>query len=135
MKVIWTNGCFDILHRGHIELFKYAKSLGDYLVVGVDDDKRVRASKGDGRPVNTLRDRIELLKSIKYIDEVRWFDYDNELETQILLSGAEIIVVGSDYENKKVIGSRHVKEVKFYRKIDGYSTTKILERSSGWRCL
>jgi D-beta-D-heptose 7-phosphate kinase/D-beta-D-heptose 1-phosphate adenosyltransferase len=131
MTVVWTNGCFDVLHRGHIELFKYAKSLGDYLVVGVDDDERVRASKGDDRPINTLEDRIELLESIKYIDEVRWFDYDSELDTQILLSGAEIIVVGSDYENKKVIGSRHVKEVKFYEKIDGYSTTKILECSSG----
>jgi len=130
-KYVWVNGCFDVLHRGHIELFKYAKSLGDYLVVGVDDDERTRASKGPNRPVNCLEDRIEMLRSIKYIDDVVGFDSDEELDAQVLLSGAEIMVVGSDYENKKVIGSRHVKEVKFYRKIDGYSTTEILERSSG----
>ena len=131
MKVVWTNGCFDILHRGHIGLLKYAKSLGDYLVVGVDDDKRIKASKGKDRPFNCLEDRVEMLRSIRYVDDVVEFNCDSELDTQVLLSGAEIIVVGSDYENKKVIGSRHVKEVKFYRKIDGYSTTKILERSSG----
>jgi D-beta-D-heptose 7-phosphate kinase/D-beta-D-heptose 1-phosphate adenosyltransferase len=109
-------------------MFKYAKSLGDCLVVGVDDDERVRASKGDGRPVNTLEDRIEMLESIKYIDDVVGFDCDSELDTQVLLSGAEIIVVGSDYKDKKVIGSRHVKEVKFFDKVEGYSTTKILEK-------
>ena len=128
MKTVWTNGCFDILHRGHIELFKYAKSLGDYLVVGVDDDERVNASKGPGRPINTLEDRMEMLRSIKYIDEVRWFDVDSELETEILLSGAEIIVVGSDYKDKKVIGSQHVKKVKFFDRIGDYSTTGILEK-------
>ena len=53
MKTVWTNGCFDVLHRGHIELFKYAKSLGDYLVVGIDTDERVKASKGSSRPFNT----------------------------------------------------------------------------------
>ena len=130
MSVVWTNGCFDVLHRGHIELFKYAKSLGDYLVVGVDDDERVKGFKGPSRPVNCLEDRMEMLRSIKYIDSVVDFNSDEELDTKILLSGAELMVVGSDYENKHVIGSGHVKEVKFYRKIDGYSTTKILERSS-----
>ena len=125
-KIVWTNGCFDVLHRGHIELFKYAKSFGDYLVVGVDTDERVRTSKGNSRPFNNIEDRVEMLESIKYIDEVRVFDSNDELDTQVLLSRAEIIVVGSDYKNKKVIGSRHVKEVKFFDKIDGYSTTKIL---------
>ena len=128
-KLVWTNGCFDILHRGHIELFKYAKSLGDYLVVGVDDDERVRASKGGGRPINTLEDRMEMLRSIRYIDEVRWFDVDSELEAEILLSGAEIIVVGSDYRDKKVLGSQHVKKVVFFDRLGDYSTTGILEKN------
>ena len=127
MKTVWTNGCFDILHRGHLELFKYAKSLGDHLVVGVDDDERVRAFKGEGRPINTLEDRMEMLRSIKYIDEVRWFDVDSELETEILLSGAKVIVVGSDYSGKKVIGARHVEEVKFFDRVGEYSTTRIIE--------
>ena len=126
MKIVWTNGCFDILHRGHVELFKYAKSLGDWLVVGIDTDERVRAAKGDSRPFNTIGDRAAMLESIKYIDEIRTFDTDDELDTQVLLSGAEIIVVGSDYKNKEVIGSRHAQEIKFFDRIEGYSTTKIL---------
>jgi len=125
---VWTNGCFDVLHRGHIELFKYAKSLGDYLVVGLDDDVRVRASKGGNRPINNLEDRIEMLRSIKYIDDVVWFGHDDELDTQVLLSGAEVMVVGSDYKDKKVIGSRHVKEVKFFDRVGGHSTTKMVEK-------
>ena len=130
MVTIWTNGCFDIIHRGHIELFKYAKSLGDYLVVGVDTDDRIRASKGESRPINNLEDRIEMLNSIRYIDEVVSFDIDSELETQILLSGASIIVVGSDYKNKKVIGQQHCTELKFFDRIDEYSTTNILLKRS-----
>ena len=126
MKVIWTNGCFDILHRGHIELFKYAKSLGDYLVVGIDTDERVKASKGPKRPFNNIEDRIAMLESIKYIDEIYVFDTNSDLDSQVLLSGAEIMVVGSDYKDKEVIGSRHVQEIKFFNRIDGYSTTKIL---------
>jgi len=126
VKIVWTNGCFDILHRGHIELFKYAKSLGDYLVVGVDTDERVKASKGPARPFNCLNDRVAVLGAISYIDEIRVFDTDCELETQVLLSGAKTIVVGSDYKNKKVIGSHLVDEVFFFDRIDGYSTTKIL---------
>ena len=126
MKGIWTNGCFDVLHRGHIELFKYAKSLGDWLVVGIDTDERVGAAKGESRPFNTVEDRVAMLESIKYIDEIRVFDHDDELDTQVLLSRAEIMVVGSDYKDKKVIGSRHVQKVKFFDRIDGYSTTRIL---------
>ena len=126
MKIVWTNGCFDVLHRGHIELFKYAKSLGDYLVVGIDTDERVRVAKGNTRPFNNIEDRIAMLQSIKYIDEVAWFDTNDELDSQVLLSRAEIMVVGSDYKDKEVIGSRHVQEVKFFDRIGGYSTTKIL---------
>ena len=126
MKITWTNGCFDILHRGHIELFRYAKSYGDYLVVGVDTDERVRVSKGPSRPFNTLEDRVKMLQALRDIDEVRVFDSERELKQQILLSEAKIIVVGSDYRNKKVIGSQLVEEVIFFERIGEYSTTKIL---------
>ena len=78
MKV-WTNGCFDILHRGHIELFKYAKSLGDELVVGIDSDEKVKKDKGKNRPIINLQDRIFMLQSIKYIDKVIPFDTTKEL--------------------------------------------------------
>ena len=125
---VWTNGCFDILHRGHIELFKYAKSLGNYLVVGVDTDERVRMSKGSSRPINKLEDRVAMLRSIKYIDEVVTFSNDEELVTQLFLSQSKIIVVGSDYKNKKVIGSDFVKRTEFFDRIPDYSTTSILEK-------
>jgi len=126
MNVVWTNGCFDILHRGHIELFKYAKSLGDYLVVGVDTDERVKSFKGNDRPFNNLEDRVAILNAIGYIDKVCTFGSDNELEQQILSSTARTIVVGSDYKNKKVIGSQLVESVAFFDRIGEYSTSKIL---------
>ena len=79
MKVIWTNGCFDIIHRGHIELFKYARSIGDILIVGIDEDNRVKQSKGAHRPINCLEDRKFVLQSIEYIDKVVSFGTDKEL--------------------------------------------------------
>lgn len=126
-RIIWTNGCFDILHRGHIELFRYAKSLGDYLMVGIDSDQRVKSSKGFNRPFNNLEDRIAMLESIRFIDEVVFFETDFELDALILSSGAETMVIGSDYKNKKVIGSRHVQTVKFFDRIGKHSTTRIIE--------
>lgn len=127
---IWVNGCFDILHRGHIELFKYAKSLGDRLIVGIDGDKRIKSAKGNDRPINCLEDRIEILKSIKYIDDVVHFDSDEALDKAVLLSGADIMVVGSDYIGKRVIGSQHTKEIKFFNRIGKYSTTNIVEKKT-----
>ena len=78
---IWVNGCFDILHRGHLELFKFAKSQGSFLVVGIDSDKRVKNNKGISRPINNQEDRKFFLECIKYIDKVVVFDSDYELET------------------------------------------------------
>jgi rfaE bifunctional protein nucleotidyltransferase chain/domain len=123
---IWTNGCFDILHRGHIELFKYAKSLGDELMVGVDSDRKVKRDKGLSRPANNLEDRMEMLKALKYIDRVVHFDSSDELECLIKTYNPDIIVVGSDWEGKRVIGELYAKEVKFFHRIEEYSTTKIL---------
>jgi rfaE bifunctional protein nucleotidyltransferase chain/domain len=126
LKKIWTNGCFDILHRGHIELFKYAKSLGNELTVGVDSDRKVMRDKGLYRPVNNLEDRIEMLKSIKYINRIVHFDSSDELEFLIKEYNPDIIVVGSDWRGKGVVGEKYAKEVKFFDRIGEYSTTKIL---------
>ena len=126
-KIIWTNGCFDVLHRGHIELFKYAKSLGDYLIVGIDTDQRIKKTKGNNRPFNCLQDRIEMLEAIRYVDKVVYFNSTLELEEQILSSKAQTIVVGREYENKTVVGSGLVSDVVFFDRLENYSTTKILE--------
>ena len=127
MKTIFTNGCFDILHIGHIELFKYAKSLGDKLIVGIDSDERIRQSKGKNRPINTSENRKHILSAIRYIDNVYIFNNDEELISLVVDIKPDIIVVGSDWENKNVIGSEYAKEIKFFKRITEYSTTKTIE--------
>ena len=125
-KIIWTNGCFDILHRGHIELFKYASSLGDELIVGIDSDERVKKDKGEGRPINNLDDRAIILQSIEYIDRVIEFDSTDELEWLIKDIKPDIMVIGSDWKGKKVVGEEYAGKVDFFDRIEGYSTTDII---------
>ena len=128
-KIVWTNGCFDILHRGHIELFKYAKSLGDTLLVGVDSDFKVKQDKGEDRPFNNEEDRIELLNSIRYIDKVFLFNTTEQLDRTIKNVQAQVMVIGSDWKGKKVVGESHVEELVFFDRISKYSTSKILQCS------
>ncbi len=125
--IVWVNGCFDVLHIGHIELFKWAKSQGDCLIVGIDSDKRVKGLKGDGRPFNNQNDRYQMLKSIRYIDEVVIFSSEEELRKNITNHNIHTMVVGDEYKDKEVIGSENAKEVLFFSKIPNYSTTNILE--------
>ena len=127
MKIVWTNGCFDVLHRGHAELFKFARSLGDKLIVGIDSDKKVKNDKGPKRPVNTQEDRKFLLECLQYIDEVRIFDSPMELEDCIKEINPDIMVVGSDWEEKKIVGAEYVKKILFFDRMKNYSTTNILE--------
>ena len=124
MKLIFVNGTFDVIHRGHIELFNYAKSLGDKLIVAIDTDRRVKQLKGDKRPVNNQNDRKFLLENIKSIDEVRFFDTDDELID--LIKNCDIMVKGSDYKNKSIIGEKYCKEIAYYERTE-HSTTKILQ--------
>ena len=123
--IIWINGCFDIIHSGHIELFRYARSLGEKLVVGIDTDDRVKTSKGESRPINSLEDRVKVVSSIRYVDEVVTFSSDEELLKRIKASQTQLIVVGSDYEGRKVIGEELV-PVTFFRRIPNKSSTKII---------
>jgi rfaE bifunctional protein nucleotidyltransferase chain/domain len=127
LKKIWTNGCFDILHIGHIKILEAAKSRGDYLVVGIDSDKRVKNLKGSNRPFNSEKDRKDFLTSIKYVDEVVIFNSSEELEESIKLNEISEIVVGEEYKDREVIGSIHA-PVFFFPRIGDHSTTKILER-------
>jgi len=124
---IWVNGCFDVLHRGHIELLQYAKSKGDYLIVGIDSDTRVKESKGLKRPVNTQEDRKFFLEAITYVDEVKVFNNDSELIESIKKCSPRYLIVGSDWKGRNVIGSENAQEVLFFDRVGDYSTTKILE--------
>ena len=127
---IWTNGCFDILHRGHIEMFKYAKSLGARLIVGIDSDEKVKKDKGSNRPFNNVQDRKEVLESIKYIDGVFIFNDTQGLDDLIRIVGPNIMIIGSDWKGKKVVGEQHVKKLVFFDRLKDYSTTNILEWKS-----
>lgn len=127
MRVGFTNGCFDVLHVGHIKMFNYIKRHCDFLVVGIDSDKRVSSNKGPTRPFNNQTDRKFMLKSLRAVDEVFIFNNQEGLENLVKMINPDIMIVGSDYENKKVIGSEYAKELKFFRRINGYSTTSILE--------
>ena len=126
-RVIWTNGCFDIIHPGHIELFKYAKSKGDLLFVGIDTDKRVKELKGESRPINSQEDRKKVLEAIRYIDKVFLFGSTDEMECILAETGVDVIVIGDEYIGRKVTGE-NICEVDFFKKIPGKSTTSIIEK-------
>jgi D-beta-D-heptose 7-phosphate kinase/D-beta-D-heptose 1-phosphate adenosyltransferase len=125
-RIIWVNGCFDILHIGHVRMLEFAKSLGDKLIVGIDSDNRVKKSKGSERPINTQENRKEMLMSIKFVDDVVIFDSDSSLVEEISKSEACVIVVGLEYKDKGVIGS-HLAEVEYFDRIGGFSTTSIVK--------
>ena len=127
MKKVFVNGTFDVLHRGHLELLRYAKSQGDYVVVGIDTDYRVKEKKGESRPVNTTEDRAFMLMNLKSVDEVRFFSTDKELEDLVKSVKPDIMIVGSDWKGKSVIGSYYSAELKFFDRIDGYSSTNIIQ--------
>ena len=129
-KIVWTNGCFDVLHVGHIKLFEYAKQQGTKLYVGVDSDIKVKKDKGQNRPFNTLSDRFNLLLVIKYIDAVIPFDSTEELEINIKNISPDVMVIGGDLKGNVVVAEQYTKELKFFDRIPGYSTTKILEQKS-----
>jgi D-beta-D-heptose 7-phosphate kinase/D-beta-D-heptose 1-phosphate adenosyltransferase len=123
---VWVNGTFDVLHIGHIKLLEFASQFGE-VRVGIDTDERVKKLKGELRPINTIKDRIDFMNSIKYVNSSVSFSTDEELCDRIKEWNTDIIVVGNDYKDKRVIGSHLVKEVIFFEKIDGYSSTKIIE--------
>lgn len=127
MKIIFVNGCFDVLHPGHIQLFKYAKSLGDYLIVAIDSDKRVSEMKGPERPIFSQSDRSQTLEAIRYIDVVHIFDSKEDLENLLKSIVPDIMIVGSDWKDKEVVGEQYAKTVRFFDRVGEYSTTKTLQ--------
>lgn len=125
MKKIFTNGCFDIIHRGHLDLLKYCKNLG-YVIVGLNSDSSVKRLKGATRPVNNQQDRKYFLESLKFVDEVIVFEEDTPFNL-IKQTKPDIIVKGGDYKAEDVVGY-NLCEVKIFNYVNGYSTTQTIER-------
>jgi D-beta-D-heptose 7-phosphate kinase/D-beta-D-heptose 1-phosphate adenosyltransferase len=127
MIKVAVNGCFDILHSGHLDLLNYAKSLGDYLLVCIDTDERVRELKGKGRPVNCLEDRKKMLLNLKAVDEVKIFGSSEELEWIYREYKGDFLVKGSDCRDRIIEGKQYFGCVEFFERNDK-STTKIIEK-------
>ena len=124
-KTIFTNGCFDILHRAHVELLHHCAQLGDKVIVGLNSDASVSRLKGPSRPINPASDRQRVLEAITYVDKVIIFEDDTPLNL-IKLVRPDIIVKGGDYRIEDVIGADYA-QVILFDYIDGYSTTKTIQ--------
>lgn len=128
MRKVWVNGTFDLLHYGHIKLLEFAKTKGDILYVGIDSDERIKQLKGSARPINNQITRLTVLESIRYVDVVYVFDSDSGLSNLINHVSPDFLVIGSDYLNKKIIGSEYAKEIVFFDRISEYSTTNLVKK-------
>ena len=122
--IVFTNGVFDILHKGHFELLQYAASLGDMLVVGINTDASVKRLKGPTRPINDERARIDQLSILPWVDEVYTFEEDTPYEL-IKTVGPSVIVKGGDYTVEQVVGN-DLAEVHIVPTVEGYSTSNII---------
>jgi rfaE bifunctional protein nucleotidyltransferase chain/domain len=128
MTRVVVNGSFDLLHLGHIKLLSYARSFPDsYVLALTDSDRRIREFKGSARPIYTEYERCTLLFALKYVDRVEVFDSDSELDRLIRDFQPDIMVKGSDYRGKSIIGAEHCGKIVFYDRLEQYSTTKKIQ--------
>jgi len=130
-KIVFTNGCFDILHTGHIKLLKKAKGLGDILIVGINKDSSIKKLKGKGRPIMDEKQRIEIISAIEFVDYVVPFGQTTP-ENLIRIIKPDIIVKGGDYKKDEVIGKDIVEKyggkVYIFPLLKNISTTKIINK-------
>jgi len=126
-RIIFTNGCFDILHAGHVRYLETAKSYGDVLILGLNSDRSVTALKGKGRPINTQLDRAYILAALEAVDYVVVFDEDTPYDL-IKTVKPHVLVKGGDYEGKEVVGQDLADELKLVQFVDGKSTTRTIQK-------
>jgi rfaE bifunctional protein nucleotidyltransferase chain/domain len=130
-KIVFTNGCFDLVHLGHVDYLEKARNLGDALIVGLNTDQSVSRFKGPARPVQDQQSRARVLAGLQFVDLVVLFDEDTPLQLISALK-PHVLVKGSDYLADAIVGADVVKstggEVRTIRLVDGYSTSRIVER-------
>jgi len=130
-NIVWTNGTFDVLHAGHIKLFREARKLAGpsgKVIVGTDSDDRIRELKGPNRPINNQYDRIDFLRAIKYIDEIVAFSSTESLEAHIQWYSPNILLIGDDYIGKPVVGAQFAKKIVYFPRYGGLSSSNIIGR-------
>ena len=132
-KIVFTNGCFDILHVGHVKYLQVAKSFGDILIVGLNSDASVTRLKGPTRPVNLAEDRAYILAALEAVDFVVPFESDTPYDL-IKMIKPDVLVKGGDYKGKDVVGTEFASELKLVDFVDGKSTTKTIQRIQGSQC-
>jgi D-beta-D-heptose 7-phosphate kinase/D-beta-D-heptose 1-phosphate adenosyltransferase len=126
-RIVFTNGCFDLLHPGHIKCLEEAKKLGDVLIVGINSDQSVKRLKGPQRPIMPLWGRMMLLGALEAVDYVVCFEEDTPLELIKELQ-PDVLVKGGDWKEEEVVGRELVSEVKIVEYQEGFSTTSIIEK-------
>ena len=130
-RIVFTNGCFDLLHIGHVSYLDRAKSLGTHLIVALNSDSSVRKIKGPGRPINTLSDRLEVMAALEAVDYVTWFSDDTPREL-IMKFQPHVLVKGGDYKLKNIVGAKEVLSwggrVKSLHFVPNRSTSSIVKR-------
>tara|TARA_Y100000813_G_C24121254_1_gene332787 strand:+ start:607 stop:1071 length:465 start_codon:yes stop_codon:yes gene_type:complete len=130
-KIVFTNGCFDILHPGHIHILDQAKSYGDILIVGLNSDESIKRLKGTKRPKVSQKDRLRILSSIKFVDYAVLFEEDTPLKL-IKKIKPNILVKGGDYNSDDIVGSEFVKsnggEIKIVQLLEGYSSSSLIDK-------
>ena len=130
--IVFTNGCFDLLHKGHISLLQTANNLGDILIVGLNSDASVRKLKGNNRPIETEKKRARKLLKLEFVNAVCIFE-DNTPRELIKLIRPNFLVKGGDYKKSKIVGSQTIKEwngkVRIVPLLKGYSTSSIIKKN------
>lgn len=132
-KTVFTNGCFDLLHPGHVNYLMRARKLGARLVVAINSDQSVKRLKGPSRPLNPLADRMEVLAGLECVDFVTWFEEDTPLKLIESLK-PNVLVKGGDWKPSQIVGAKEVQswkgQVRSLPYIKGYSTTRLIQLSS-----
>tara|TARA_R110000803_G_scaffold13430_5_gene37763 strand:- start:2013 stop:2423 length:411 start_codon:yes stop_codon:yes gene_type:complete len=127
MKKVFVNGAFDVLHSGHLNLLDFAGMLGGHLLVAIDTDEKIRYNKGADRPFNNLKNRKHLMSMLKPVTNVVSFNSDKELSDIIKRYEPDVMIKGSDWRGKKIVGEEYCEDIVFFERTNDESTTKTLQ--------